>query len=158
MQAFFYPLDLMVKDIKPFLALLAQGERKFEWDYEFAKALRIDPTRYSKLKKGEAGVLGVERCLRLAAILHRPAGEVLRTAGHTRIADLLDHAYSPQATAATTIDDEEMASLWRGLESADRDLIRDFARRFRTPAADAPATTPKSPKRPLPAKAAQLKR
>lgn len=146
-----------VKDLQAFQDLLDLGERKFEHDYLFARALKLSTSTYSRLKNGKVG-LGVEKCLRLAGILHRPAGEVLRTAGHTRIADLLDQVTTPTTNAALMIDDEEMAAVWKRLNSPDRELLRDNAKRYLLTYPPAPSRKSPAPTKAPAPKGAQLKR
>jgi transcriptional regulator with XRE-family HTH domain len=121
---------MMSKDTSAFLKLLEQAERKFPTQKELAEHIGIEESRYSNIKSGKAGVFNVKNCLKLALLIHRPPGEVLRAANHADIAELLDTLYSHKAHAAITIDDEDMAGLWKKLSSEDRDLIRLHARRF----------------------------
>jgi hypothetical protein len=113
-----------------FRKLLLEAEALFGGvQRRLAAELEIDPTRYNKLRGGEAYTLNVENCLRLAAILKRSPTEVLRAANKTAIAEALEAYYGtpkyeplPGGHLGRRLADE-----WARLSAAQRVLVVDVA-------------------------------
>lgn len=107
-----------------------------------ARALGIDPTRISRLMKGAGDYtrLNFENCLRLAAILDESPEEVLRAAGHTEQALLLEQLCGPPPGERPIKSSEwQLLHMWRQLPAARQAAILTLLRTEKGPAAP-PAT------------------
>lgn len=107
-----------------------------------AKALGIDPTRVSRLMRGggDYAHLNFENCLRLAAILDEWPVEVLRAAGHTEQALLLEQLCGPPEGERSIRSSEwEMLQAWRELPRAKQAAVLTLLKSQGEPAAP-PAT------------------
>ena len=83
-----------------------------------ARALGIDPTRVSRLMRGDGDYahLNFENCLRLAAILDEWPAEVLRAAGHIDQAVLLEKLCGPSGGERSVRSSEwALLQAWREL-------------------------------------------
>lgn len=85
----------MFLPVSDFRRILEAGEARFPTKQAFAKALGITPSRYSRVKAGDAYSLNVVNCLRLARLSGEPAPAVLRAAGKGDVADLIEELYRP---------------------------------------------------------------
>lgn len=85
-----------------------------------ARAIGITPSRYSKVYKGGQYGLNIENTLKLAILTGQPAVRVLRIAGHTTFADLLDATFPSQPPRI----DPEIARALADAETATQ--VREF--------------------------------
>lgn len=111
---------------RAFQALLLEAEALYGGvQRRLAEALGIDPTRYNKLRGGDAYSLNPENCLKLAALLKRSPTEVLRAANKTALADLLDAYYgTPQLLPlATGRQGQQLTEQWARLSESQRALV-----------------------------------
>jgi len=137
-----------VDTFAPFRALLMEAEALFDGvQRRLAAQLGIDATRYNKLRTGTAYHLNVENCLRLAALLKRTPGEVLRAANKAGVADLLDAYYGvphyepwPGGRQA-----QQLASEWARLTESQRELVLRVMGGLPTLTHAAPASRPDLP-------------
>jgi hypothetical protein len=107
-----------------------------------AKALGIDPTRISRLIRGAGDYahLNFENCLRLAAILDEWPAEVLRAAGHTEQAALLEQLCGPPDSERSIKSSEwQLLHMWRDLPADRQAAILTLLKTEGRPAAP-PAT------------------
>ncbi|HEX8030327.1 MAG TPA: helix-turn-helix transcriptional regulator [Vicinamibacterales bacterium] len=139
-------------DFAPFRALLDEGEELFATQKEFAEAIGINPTRYSKMARGDAYTLNVRNCLSLAGILKRAPTEVLRAAGKGDIADLLDQLYGVQQYAPLPggTQGRELAAEWARMSPEQRGIVLTVIRQLpkvASPSVAAVKATAKKPAR-----------
>lgn len=101
----------------------------FKTQKELAQALDIEEARLSRVMKGtdQYAAFNVENCLRLAHFSGRPAGEVLRAAGKSDVADLLDALY-PKATKAVPPREHKLLTFFRELPDEKQGLASDLVR------------------------------
>ncbi len=105
-----------------------------------AKALGIDPTRISRLMKGAGDYarLNFENCLRLAAILDEWPAEVLRAAGHTEQALLLEQLCGPpQGERSIKSSEWQLLQMWRELPAERQAAVLTLLKTEGRPAAPA---------------------
>jgi hypothetical protein len=106
-----------------------------------ARALGIDPTRISRIMKGAGDYthLNFENCLRLAAILDEWPSEVLRAAGHTEQAVLVEHLYGPPTHGRSLKSSEwQLLQMWRELSTERQAAIMTLLKTEGGPAASTP--------------------
>ena len=103
-----------------FQSYLDQAAKHLGSQAALARALGVDPTRISRLLKGAGDYahLNFENCLRLAAILDEWPAEVLRAAGHTEQAALLEQLCGPSGRSIKS-SEWQLLHMWRELP-ADR--------------------------------------
>lgn len=94
-----------------FLELLERLERRYGSKQAVAAAIGITPSRYSRVRRGNAYGLNTENCLRLAVIGEWDVDQVLRAAGKADVADMLAILYGrspvkhPDLTAKLMVDE-----------------------------------------------------
>ena len=108
-----------VSDFGDFLADLAT---QFPSKQAFAEAIGITPSRFSRVLAGTY-TLNVLNCLRLAHAAGRSPSVVLRAAGKSAIADLIEALYGPSATT-TSPNEREILDLWQALTPRAREALR----------------------------------
>jgi hypothetical protein len=105
-----------------------------------ARALGIDPTRISRLMRGNGDYahLNFENCLRLAALLDELPAEVLRAAGHTDQAVLLEKLCGPPEGERSVRSSEwALLQAWRGLSAEKQAAVLTLLESQGEPAAPA---------------------
>src|SRR5262245_53307627 len=126
-----------------FQTYLNRAARHLGSQAALAKALGVDPTRISRLMKGAGDYahLNFENCLRLAAILDEWPSEVLRAAGHTEQALLVERLYGPPTQGRSLKSSEwQMLQMWRELPAARKAAILTLLETEGGPAASATTT------------------
>lgn len=78
-------------------ALLIRLVDRYGTQTALAKAIKITDSRLAKVLKGESGSLSVLNCLRLAKVAKLSPSQILRAAGKSEIAALIEHMYGPTA-------------------------------------------------------------
>lgn len=97
---------------------------------EIAALIRMSESGFTRGVK--RGTLSVENLLDLARVTEEPPSRVLRWAGKTRAAELIELLYGPGADALTA-SQREVLSLWDGIEDPEaRDAVKVVMRRFFT--------------------------
>ncbi len=121
-----------------FRLYLDRAARHLGSQVALAKALGIDPTRISRLMRGggDYAHLNFENCLRLAAILDEWPVEVLRAAGHTEQAALLDQLCGPTDRERSIRSSEwQLLQAWRELPRAKQAAVLTLLKSQGEPAA-----------------------
>lgn len=80
-----------------------------------AKAIGITDSRLAKVLKGDAGALSVLNCLRLAKVAGLPPSQILRAAGKSEIAALIEDMYGESAQPTISLEQftrEELIEKW----------------------------------------------
>lgn len=85
-------------------ALLKSLVDRYGTQTALAKAIGITDSRLAKVLKGESGALSVRNCLRLAKVAHLSPSQILRAAGKSDIADLIEQLYGKSAQPALAAD------------------------------------------------------
>lgn len=107
-----------------FSSYLQQIAESFPSRKALAEALGISQPRLSHALGGAGGyTLNVENCLRLAKVANRPAGEVLRAAGKSEIADLLDFLYPRAGRPTMSGADRKHLDQWAALTDEEREAF-----------------------------------
>jgi len=90
-----------------------------------AKAIGITDSRLAKVLKGESGALSVLNCLRLAKVARMSPSQILRAAGKSDIAALIEDMYGESAQPALT-SDAAVRELWPDISPKGKELLRSF--------------------------------
>lgn len=90
-----------------------------------AKAIGITDSRLAKVLKGESGALSVLNCLRLAKVARMSPSQILRAAGKSDIAALIEDMYGESAQPALT-GDAAVRELWPEISPKAKELLRGF--------------------------------
>src|SRR5262245_559369 len=123
-----------------FRAYLDRAAARLGSKVALARALGIDPTRISRLMRGTGDYarLNFENCLRLAAILDEWPTEVLKAAGHTDQAALLEQFCGPASSDRAIKSSEwQLLQMWRELPAARQAAILTLLEPEGEPAAPA---------------------
>jgi hypothetical protein len=115
--------------VTEFTALLQQIRRRFPSDRALAKEIGITPSRLSRAlhEKGDyASSFNALNCLRLAHLSGEPAGRVLRAAGKSEYAELLEKLYRPSVSDA----EREVLALWDELSPARKASLLDMMQTY----------------------------
>jgi hypothetical protein len=121
-----------------FRAYLDRAARSLGSQAALAKALGVDPTRISRLMRGagEYAHLNFENCLKLAVILDEWPADVLRSAGHSDQAALLELLCGPPSLERTLKSSEwQLLQMWRDLSAARQAAVLTLLRTEGEPAA-----------------------
>ncbi len=108
-----------VSDFGDFLEDLAT---QFPTKQAFAEAIGITPSRFSRVLAGTY-TLNVLNCLRVAKAAGRSPSAVLRAAGKSEIADLIESSYGPSATSVSP-KEREIVEMWIALTPRAREGLR----------------------------------
>jgi hypothetical protein len=133
-----------------FQTLLERAARRVGSQVALAKALGIDPTRISRLIRGNGDYarLNFENCLRLAQILDEWPIEILKAAGHTEQARLFEQLCGPSRDERSVRAGEwELLQKWRELPAAQKSAILTLLRTEEEPAAPPAAVRREFPRR-----------
>jgi hypothetical protein len=133
-----------------FQGLLERAARQLGSQAALARALGIDPTRVSRLIRGggEYARLNFENCLRLAAILDEWPAEVLRSAGHSEQAALLQRLCgSPGDERSVKSSEWQLLQMWRELPAARQAAVLTLLQTEGGPAAPAATVRREFPRR-----------
>jgi hypothetical protein len=128
-----------------FQQYLDRAARHMGSQVALARALGIDPTRISRIMKGAGDYahLNFENCLRLAAILDEWPSEVLRAAGHTEQAALVEQLYGPPGHGRSLKSSEwALLHIWRGLPAERQAAILTLLKPEGGPAVSATTVRP----------------
>jgi len=107
---------------------------------DLARALKISPSRLSRMLKPGCPPPDVAVCLRLAAATATLPSKVLRAAGRDEIADLAEDLYGPAAERRQALveryglsaGDKKMLQVWRAMRSSDyREALLVIMRGFK---------------------------
>jgi transcriptional regulator with XRE-family HTH domain len=139
----------MKKDasVHPFHALLLVAEQRLGGEKQaVAKVLGVTPSRYSRVRGGTGGGMQIENLFRLAQLVQRSPGAVLRACGKESLARLVEEAYGGGGVTATP-DQDELIGLWMKVTRADQDAILVLLRALAgvRPATPAPPSAPDAP-------------
>ena len=88
-----------------------------------AKAIEITDSRLAKVLKGDSGALSVLNCLRVAKVANISPSQVLRAAGKSEIAVLIEEMYGESAQPALTAD---AAKEFPEISARGKELLRGF--------------------------------
>jgi hypothetical protein len=90
-----------------------------------ADAIGITPQRLSRaMAEGDDFAFNVENCLRLAMVVNRSPGEVLRAADKGEVADLLEHLFPHAGRPVISGEQKQLLDDWARLDQEERDLYR----------------------------------
>jgi hypothetical protein len=123
---------------KAFRKYLERAAEKLGSQAALASELGIDPTRVSRLKRGQKpyGRLNFENCLKLAAILDQSPPDILRAAGHLRQAALYEQLCGPAGPNRLLKSSEwQLLQIWRSLPQYRRAAFLNLMRTEGGPAA-----------------------
>lgn len=112
--------------VSEFREFLEAAARRYETKDAFAKALGITPGRLSRVLGGEHS-LDVLNCLKLAKLTGESPSRVLRVAGKSAIADLIEGLYGPSAPALSP-SQRELLDEWDTLSQRSRESLRILMR------------------------------
>lgn len=121
--------------VSAFTEFLASAARQFRTKQEFAAALGITPGRFSRLLRGEFS-MEVVNCLRLAKLSGESPAQVLRLAGKSEIADLIDELYARQPLTQAQ---RELIAVWDAIPAEAREAFGTMLRYTREVAANGPS-------------------
>lgn len=111
-----------VNDLQTLLTRLVD---RYGTQTALAKAIGITDSRLAKVLKGESGALSVLNCLRLAKVAKMSPSQILRAAGKSDIAALIEDMYGESAQPVLT-GDAAVRELWPDLSPKAKDLLRGF--------------------------------
>ena len=112
----------MFLPLSGFRELLEVASRRFPSKQAFAKAIGVTPSRFSRVLGGSY-TLNVLNCLRLAKITGESASRVLRLAGKTEIAELIEEQYGRTAPALSP-SERELLETWSSLNQRSRENLK----------------------------------
>jgi len=90
-----------------------------------ARAIGITDSRLAKVLKGESGALSVLNCLRLAKVAHMSPSQILRAAGKSDIAALIEDMYGESAQPLLQAD-AAVKEWWPEMSPKAKELLRGF--------------------------------
>jgi plasmid maintenance system antidote protein VapI len=105
--------------VSNFQDLLADAATQFSSKQAFAAAIGITPSRFSRVLAG-IYKLNVRNCLRLAKATGRSPSLILRAAGKSEIADLIEAQYGASAITVTP-KEREVLNVWNALTQRARE-------------------------------------
>lgn len=110
--------------------LLGRAAKAFPTQEAFAAALGISVGRLNRALNKRDYPLNVLNCLKLASITGEAASDILRAAGKSEIADLIEQLYGVRRGALTG-EQRVLVELWERIgDSEARDVVVSAARRF----------------------------
>lgn len=104
--------------------LLQQLVDRYGTQTALAKAIRITDSRLAKVLKGESGALSVLNCLRLAKVAGISPSQILRAAGKSEIAALIEDMYGE--TAQPHLEADAAKEWWPEISPKAQELLRGF--------------------------------
>jgi hypothetical protein len=132
-----------------FRTYLDRAARRLGSQTALAKALDVDPTRISRLMRGSGEYLRLnfENCLKLATILDEWPADLLKAAGHTAQAALLEQLCGPPTVRGALKSSEwRLLQMWRELPAARQAAILTLLKTEGGPAASAATVRPEFPR------------
>lgn len=90
-----------------------------------AKAIGITDSRLAKVLKGESGALSVLNCLKLAKVAEMSPSQILRAAGKSDIAVLIEDMYGASAQPMLSTD-AAVREYWPDISPKAKELLRGF--------------------------------
>lgn len=110
--------------VSAFTELLNRIADGFPTRHALAKALDINASRLSRALNGSEGFpFNIENCLRLAKVSGEPASDVLRAAGKSDIAELIEALYGPEKHVTdTTLRD--LLAQWPTFTADEKTFVR----------------------------------
>lgn len=122
-------------------SVLDSGDSYTKQKY-LAAELRISASFLSRILSGkQAYTFSVNNCLRVARALHRPPAEVLRAAGKTEMAELLESLYEGAGRPTLTSAEDRLLTYFRSVPAESRQTILELARAI-SAASDGPREHP----------------
>jgi hypothetical protein len=110
--------------VENFKALLNRIAGRFASRQDFAKALKITPSRMSKVLNSGDLPLNVTNCLRVAKLSGESPSEILRAAGKADVAELIESLYGEDRTQLLSAAERELLDEWSRLTPRGRESLR----------------------------------
>ena len=126
-------------------ALLKSLVKRYGTQTALAKAIGITDSRLAKVLKGDSGALSVLNCLRLAKVAGMSPSQILRAAGKTEIAVLIENMYGESAQPVLSAD-EAVKEWWPDISEKAKGLLHGFLEEVAT----AKKKPPRKPRRKKP--------
>lgn len=114
----------MFLTVSEFSDFLEASAGRFPTKLEFARAIGITPSRFSRALRGDYA-LNVLNCLRLAKATGESASHVLRLAGKRDIAEMLEDLFGRRAPALSPAE-RELLTEWERLSPRARQALRSL--------------------------------
>lgn len=105
--------------------LLKQLVDRYGTQTALAKAIKITDSRLAKVLKGNSGALSVLNCLRLAKVARMSPSQILRAAGKSEIAVLIENMYGESAQPMLSAD-EAVREWWPDISPKAKELLQGF--------------------------------
>jgi hypothetical protein len=112
---------------EPFAHLLQRLATKFASQSAFAAAIGVDRSRLSRAINGDPVMFDVLRCFHLARATGEDIYVVLRAAGKSELADIMEELVGPAKSPRTIAIDRAIARLEPLLQSHVVSLVMDIA-------------------------------
>lgn len=113
-----------ILEAENFKALLNRIAKQFPSRAALAKALEITPSRLSRALNTGDFPLNVVNCLRLAKLSGESPADILRAAGKTDVAELIEGLYGKDRTRLLSTAERELIDDYEALTPRAREALR----------------------------------